>query len=672
MPNLLFELGCEEMPASAVAQAEADLRGEIETRLKESGLGLSSIRSLATPRRLIIGVEGIAERQSDREEEARGPRAGAAFDAEGNPSKALEGFCRGQGISPADVFTRDDYVWFKKAVAGRAAIAVLAEIIPEAVRALKFEKTMRWGTEKARFVRPIRWILATLDSQVVPFEIFGVAAGAKSFGHRFMSPGSFEPKSWDDHIKLLRENFVEPDSEVRREKIVAGANSASSGIPDLTEDLVDENTYLTEWPTAHEGSFSHEFMNLPEPVLVTAMAKHERFFPVRDQSGKITNKFISIRNNGDENLVRKGNEWVLNARFNDARFFYLEDQKKSLEDFLAATEHMLFQDKLGTVRKRANRLANLTAAVNSALGAPESEATEAKQAGLYAKADLSCGLVSELSSLQGVIGGEYARREGMSERVAIAIAGQYKLPKEATEPNRLGIALLMADQLDKLAGFLGLGLVPKGSSDPFGLRRAATLVIQAALLFEEEIDLAPLMNAAFAEYKAQAIDLDKQVADSALADLFIGRYEATMPDVSHDVHGAAVASGEWAMLSGPRRYLRRTMALSEFKSRPEAVQTFTRPLNILSSARQKNQLIGVGSVSHSDFTSGPAKKLYEAVTGLTGTEIDTLEKPIHEFFETTMVMDEDPKVRAANLGLLLMVEQKLLAVGDFTKLVFEG
>lgn len=670
MPNLLFELGCEEMPASAVAQAEADLCAEIKTRLVDSGLGLGSIQSCATPRRLIIGVQGIADRQADRNEEARGPRAGAAFDENGAPSKALEGFCRGQGILASDIYTKDDYVWFKKSIPGRTAIEVLAEIIPNAVKALKFEKTMRWGTEKARFVRPIRWLLAKLDSQVIPFEIFGVATGPKSYGHRFMSPGPFEPKDWNDHIRLLKDNFVEADSESRRERILSGAQAVSSGVPDLTEELVDENTFLTEWPIAHEGAFSPEFMSLPEPVLVTAMAKHERFFPVRDSVGAITNKFISIRNNGDENLVRKGNEWVLNARFNDARFFYLEDQKKSLADFLVATEQMLFQDKLGTVRQRADRLANLTAAVNLALGAPANENEDAKRAGLYAKADLSSGLVSELSSLQGVIGGEYARREGMSEIVAIAIAGQYKLPKAATEQNRLGIALLIADQLDKLAGFLGLGLIPKGSSDPFGLRRAATMVIQAAWLFDQPVDFAPLMDQAFAEYSVQGVELDSESAQIAISDLFIGRYEATMDNVDHDVHDAAVASGEWSRLSSPTVYANRVKMLGEFKKRPAAVQTFTRPLNILNSARQKNHIDAAGVVAAGDLGTPPAKALLAAVRQI--NELDQLEKPIHEFFETTMVMDEDPKVRNANLQLLVLVEEKLLAAGDFTKLVFEG
>ncbi|MBX3113669.1 MAG: glycine--tRNA ligase subunit beta [Fimbriimonadaceae bacterium] len=670
MSNLLFELGCEEMPASAVAQAEADLRDEIESRLRESGLNLGSIRSFSTPRRLIIGVDGISERQEDREEEARGPRAGAAFDENGKPTKALEGFCRGQGISAAEVFTKDDYVWFKKSIPGRSAIEVLGEIIPEAVKALKFEKTMRWGTEKARFVRPIRWLLAKLDSQVIPFEIYGVSAGLQSFGHRFMSPGSFEPKNWDDHIDLLKKNFVEANSAARRERIVTGAKTASSGIPDLTDDLVDENTYLTEWPIAHEGAFSPEFMSLPEPVLVTAMAKHERFFPVRDREGAITNKFISIRNNGDEDLVRKGNEWVLNARFNDARFFYLEDQKKSLDDFLAATEQMLFQDKLGTVRQRADRLANLTVAVNSALGAPESENADAHKAGLYAKADLSSGLVSELSSLQGVIGGEYARREGMSDRVATAIAGQYKLPKEATEQNRLGIALLIADQLDKLAGFLGLGLIPKGSSDPFGLRRAATMLIQSAWLADTNVDFASLLDEAFAEYAAQGVELDSGSAANAMADLFIGRYEATMENVDHDVHDAAVGDGDWVRLSSPNVYSDRVKQLTEFKKRPETVQTFTRPLNILNSARQKNHLDPAGVLASNDLGSPQAKELLNAVQSF--SDLNQLEKPIHEFFESTMVMDEDPKVRNANLQLLVLVEEKLLEVGDFTKLVFEG
>lgn len=662
MPNLLFELGCEEMPASAVDRATADLRDQITTRLAEAGLSFSSSGALGTPRRLIVSITDLPERQSDREEEARGPRAEAAFDAAGNPTKALEGFCRGQGISPESTVSKDGYVWITKSIPGQSTADLLADLLPEAVKSLKFDKTMRWGLEKARFVRPIRWILARLGDEPVHFELFGVTSGLTSRGHRFMAPQEFIPNSWDNHLALLREHFVEPDPAERRKRIVAQAQSVASGSPDLPEALVNENVHLTEWPTAHEGTFAESFLALPDPVLVTAMAKHERFFPVRDRSGKILNKFISIRNNGDEAKVKAGNEWVLNARFNDAQFFYQEDQKRTLEDFLSDTDQMLFQEKLGTVRQRADRLAHLTVEVNQALGGTNRD--DAFQAGLYAKADLSTGLVSELSSLQGIIGGEYARREGMPEAVAQAIGSQYALPDSLSDENRLGVALLLADQLDKLAGFLGLGLVPKGSSDPFGLRRAASFVIQGAWLTDAQLDIKMLIENATEQYKNQSISLDLSKTEEALADLFRGRYEALLPNVEHDVHAAATLSGNWHQISRPLEYRVRTQQLTEIKQSPDTVQTYTRPLNILSAARAKGQL-AKATINPNELTP-EGQALHQAVS-----ERHPLKDAIHNFFESTMINDEDLAVRERNLALLQMVEELLLEVGDFTKLVIE-
>ena len=662
MPNLLFELGCEEMPASAVDRATHDLLTQITGLLTDSGIIFGKTCSFGTPRRLIIGINDLPDRQPDREEESRGPRAQAAFDSEGKPTKALEGFCRGQGISPDQVITRDDYVWINKSIPGKSTSELLAEILPEAIKALKFDKTMRWGFEKARFVRPLRWLLANLDNNLIEFELFGVKSGLTSRGHRFKAPGEFTPTNWDNHIALLREHFVEPDPAERRNRIIIEAKKVATGIPDLPEGLVEENAHLTEWPTAHEGTFAEEFLVLPDPVLVTAMAKHQRFFPVRNEKGEILNKFIAIRNNGNESNVKAGNEWVLNARFNDARFFYHEDQKRTLADFLADTEQMLFQDKLGTVRQRADRLAKLTNEVNLALGGTNTE--DAENAGLYAKADLSTGLVSELSSLQGIVGGEYALQEGFSPAVAQAIGAQYSLPQELTEENRLGLALLMADQLDKLAGFLGLNLIPKGSSDPFGLRRAAGLLIQATWLSNLPVDLSNLLVNAFANYADQGIELNQQTAEAALVELFKGRYESLLPNVDHDVHDAATASGDWQTLSSPNNYLDRTEALTKFKQDPETVQTYTRPLNILAAARAKETLT-LTELEASDLTP-EGKTLLQAVQS--GHD---LKAPIHNFFENTMINDEDPAVRQRNLSLLQMVEAVLLKTGDFTKLVIE-
>ena len=482
MPELLLELGCEELPASFVRKAYGDLQSAITSRLDETGIAFGAAQSLGTPRRLIVRVEDVTERQPDVEKDQRGPGLTAAFDADGNPTKALEGFCRSQGASISDLRKEGDYVWLTKTIAGKPTVEVLSTLLPDAIKALSFDKSMRWGTLRMRFARPIRWILAAFDSHPISFEIDGIQAGIESRGHRFNYPENFVAKTFDQLVSQLRNREVEPDPAVRESRIREGALSVAGGKPDMPDALVDENVFLTEWPTAIEGAFRTEFLELPVPVLVIAMAKHEKMFPVRDDREQLTNKFVSIRNGGVDEVVKDGNAWVLNARFNDAKFFYDEDRKHSLQDFLEKTRAIVFQDKLGTVRQRAYRLAELGKKVASATGAGAEEQEMAEKAGLYAKADLPTGLVSELPALQGLIGGEYARREGLPDAVCWAIASHYDLarnPKVDCEGVRTAVRLSIADQLDKLVGYLGIGQAPSGSSDPYGLRRAATILIEA-------------------------------------------------------------------------------------------------------------------------------------------------------------------------------------------------
>ncbi|RYG41468.1 glycine--tRNA ligase subunit beta, partial [bacterium] len=463
----------------------------------------------------------------------------AAFNPDGTPSKALEGYCRKNGVDPADVENDGQYVWVTKRIAGKMAGEILVEALPRAIRGLSFEKSMRWGASRMRFARPIRWILASFNGGLIPFEIEGVQSGQESRGHRFYAPEPFPATHGFELMDGLRKRFVEPDPEERRKVILEQAPQVAGGTLDLPEALVDENVHLTEWPTAIRGEFPASFLELPEPVLVTAMAKHERMFPVRDGAGKLTNAFVFIRNSGEDDTVRRGSEWVLNARFNDARFFFDEDKKKTLDDFLAATETIVFQEKLGTVRKRADRLAKLAAFVAETTGGSPAEAAMAAKAGLYAKADLATGLVGELTSLQGVIGSEYARREGFEEAVIEAMASQYA-PDRAESAT--AVRLLIADGLDKLAGYLGLGLEPTGSSDPYGLRRAATVLIEAAWSWPGAMPAYDqLFDKALSLYEEQGVALDARGAHNALWDLFGARYGALLPDVRHDVLEAALA-----------------------------------------------------------------------------------------------------------------------------------
>jgi len=411
MSELLLEVGCEELPASFVRRAYTDLLANVTAQLKEANvLGEGEGVAMGTPRRLVISLPDLKLRQDDTTKEVRGPGINSAYGPDGAPTTALLGFCRGQGVDSSEVRKGDEHVWITKQIPGKPTAQILKEALPKAIRELTFDKTMRWGHARMKFARPIRWLLASFGGLAVDFEIEGVSSGLLSRGHRFYSPEPFEVKTFAELKEALRERKVELDPATRRQRIMDEATQVAHGTPELTEDLVEENTFLTEWPTAIEGQFKIGFMELPAAVLVTAMAKHERMFPVRDQHGALTNNFVFIRNSGEDESVRRGSEWVLNARFNDAKFFHDEDSIHNLDYFLEQTSGIAFHEKLGSVRQQADRLSKLAEWIAINTGAQGREVEFARTAGLYAKADLSSGLVSELSSLQGVVGGAYARK----------------------------------------------------------------------------------------------------------------------------------------------------------------------------------------------------------------------------------------------------------------------
>jgi len=696
MPELLLELGCEELPASFVRRAYSDLLANVTALLSDAGVLVGEGQALGTPRRLIISFSDVKDRQDDVTKEVRGPGLKGAYDAAGNPTQALLGFCRSQGVEVDSLRRDDQYVWATKTIEGRPTIEILSEGLPKAIRSMTFDKTMRWGSTRMRFARPIRWILASLGGNVIPFDIEGVHSGLNSCGHRFYAPEPFEAKSFDSLITGLRSRKVEPDGEIRRKLIVDQAKEIANGTPDLSEALIEENAFLTEWPTAIQGQFKEEFLSLPDAVLVTAMAKHEKMFPVRDDAGKLTNKFVFIRNSGEDDTVRQGSEWVLNARFNDAKFFFDEDSKHDLNYLLDKTEGIVFQEKLGSVRKRADRMSALAEQIDLHTGAIGREVEFAREAGRYAKADLSSGLVSELSSLQGVIGGAYARRQGIFGSIAWAIETQYDISKN-TDPGdcageRASLRLAMADQLDKLAGYLGIGQIPSGSTDPYGLRRAATVLIDAAWMWPGVIpSYEQFFDVALKQYADQGISLDGESAKKALRTVFASRYTAMLPDVRHDILAAAIIDSESDAVSSPRSVKSRTAILGELTKDLTFVQTATRPLNIVTSARKKGISFAeenpLSLISAEALDSAEGVELLRALQAISsdlsgaqqseddGLVVDLLRSltaPINKFFETTMVMAEDEKTRFARLSLMNAACQQLLIAGDFSKIVVEG
>lgn len=682
MADLLFELGCEELPASAVRRAGEQLKDGITGRLSEAGLSWTDTQVLGTPRRLIVGVFGLPERQADSEKRQRGPALKAAFTDSGEPSGALLGFCRGQGVDVSEVEREGEYVWVTKKVDGLPTAELLAEILPASVRAMTFDKTMRWGSSRMRFSRPIRWIVALLDGVVVPLDIEGVAAANESRGHRFRSPDNFAVASFQDLVEGLRARFVEPDPAVREQRIREQAVAVSAGRALLSDSLIDENVFLTEWPECLLGDFPESYLELPRSVLVTAMAKHEKMFPVEDETGRLQNAFVWVRNSGEEETVRAGNRWVLNARFNDAKFFYDEDARYKLDDFLARAEQMTFQEKLGSVRQRADRLASLAGFIAEHTGASPEEAAWASQAGLYAKADLSSGLVGELASLQGIVGGDYARRENMAEPVCHAIATQYDLgknPAADTPEARTALRLIMADQIDKLVGFLGIGQVPSGSSDPFGLRRAATILIESAWIWPASYDYREFFVTSLESYRSQGFDLASNLWPP-LEDIFTSRLQVLLAPRRYDAIEAALTR---TSPFSANRVRARADAMAKIAADPALVSTLSRPLNILAAAQKKGMSPGceyaaellateseknlIAAVAHAHnlldaegFREDP-DLMVEMAAGMAPA--------INAFFDTTMVMAKDEAVRDARLALLNQIWHLLEEIGDVSKLV---
>jgi len=694
MPELLFELGCEELPATFVRRAYEQLAREIVSRLDEAGVEHGSSVSMGTPRRLIVSVGDVAERQPDRQSAQRGPAIKGAYGEDGSPTPALLGFCRGQGVEPTSLRREGDYVWADKTIVGRPTLDLLSEILPASVRALTFDKSMRWGSSRMRFARPIRWFLACFGGELVPFDVEGVVSGLQSRGHRFNAPEEFEARSLVALVQELRAREVEPDPGIRETRIREGAMAVSRGQAELTDDLVEENVFLTEWPNAVAGRFRSEYLSLPESVLIIAMAKHERMFPVRDSEGKVTDGFVAIRNAGIDEVVAEGNAWVLNARFNDAKFFFDEDEKSTLQDFLEKTERMSFQEKLGSIRQRAERLAALAIDVARHTDADESERNLAEKAALFAKADLSTGLVSELPSLQGVVGGEYARRQGFDEAVCWAIATHYDLSKNGVPSSiaaRTAVRVTMADQLDKLAGYLGVGLVPTGSSDPFGLRRAVTVLIEAAWSWSEPMpSYIEMFRFALDRYERQGFRLDHEEAVRQLASIFASRYEALLGEARHD-HLAAAMLPESGQLMMPRQVRMRLAAIELAALDVPFVQTATRPLNLVAAAEKKGvEFVRQQPLDHLDREAlespdglavadalGAIREGLSAAVRLEDAAVlvgllKRLEGPINGFFNTTMIMVDDESVRSARLTLLEACRHQILLAGDLSKVVIVG
>ena len=678
--DLLLEIGTEEVPAHVMPHLLADLKRLAGDLFAEHRLGYEGLRTIGTPRRSALLVTGLAERQEDVSTETRGPSVDIAFDAEGNPTKAGAGFARGQGIDPAELIQRDGYVYASVHEKGAETATLLAELLPELIRAIPLPNSMRWGDLDFRFIRPIRWIVALYGNEVVPFTLANVASGNASRGHRTLAPADFVIASPADYEAACEKAYIIVDPERRRAMIceqIAETAKACGGTAEITPDLLEEVLYLVEYPTALSGAFEEKYLALPAETVITPMRDHQRYFPVKAADGSLLPVFITVRNGGRKHLdvVAHGNERVLRARLADAQFFFDEDRKKSLAEHREKLKTVVFQQGLGSMYEKTERLMGLVTAIVEDI-VPDEEsyetlATDARRAAELSKADLVTGMVTEFTELQGIMGREYALLDGEKPEVARAIDEQY-MPRFAGDElpkTDLGFALSVADKIDNIVGTFSRGKIPTGSQDPFALRRQALGLVLMLIEQESGLLLSDLVDEACDLYDLDDAARDKMQSD--VADFIRLRLKNVLTErgVRYDVQEAVLADVDFvADVPVRAAYVERLLASGGADA---LVQSFVRVGNIARTAE-------AGVVDAALFAADEEGALLSAYENAAAARDDgadpmaaeqMLAKAIDAFFDEVMVMDKDERIKANRLSLLKAIDNYLLETADYSKIV---
>lgn len=681
--TLLLEIGTEEVPAHVMPGILSQLKENAAKTFEELRIEYKNIKTLGTPRRSALLVEGLAEQQADLSKENRGPAVNIAFDADGNPTKAAQGFARGQGVKPEELVTKDGYVYAMVHEKGGQTVDLLGDTLKGLVDGLNFPNNMHWADLDYKFIRPLRWLVALYGQDVIDFEVANVKSGRTSRGHRFLSEGDFEIANAEDYVEACRKASIIVDQNERCEMIrqqIAEVAAANGGQAEVNEDLLEEVLYLVEYPTALCGKFDEKYLALPAEAVITPMRDHQRYFPVL-KGGQLLPLFITIRNGGKEHLetVQHGNERVLRARLEDAQFFFDEDRKKTLEQHGEKLKTVVFQDGLGTIYDKALRLEVLAGYIADAIGANEQYKKDAVRAAKLAKADLVTGMVTEFTELQGVMGREYALLDGETKAVAQAIDEHY-MPRFAGDSQPASVAgriVSLADKIDTIVGTFSRGLIPTGSQDPFALRRQALGIVNMLKEAQYHISLSQLVAKAMELLKiadaGQQAKLQNDVADfmklrlkNVLADAGI-RYDvvdAVFVTVD-DVYGVFL----------------RAQAVNEAvkQDMEKTIQAFVRTGNIARKAEDVQAAVETGLLA--EQVEKDLCKAYEAASDKAEKEIaaqdyagaiatlSQLAAPIDAFFDGVMVMDKDEKIKNNRLGLLKLVDNLICQVADFSKIV---
>lgn len=714
MEKLLFEIGTEEIPAKFMPGILKQLKELAAAKMQELRIPFEDITVYGTPRRMAFIAGGVAETQADIVVEAKGPSVKIAY-VSGAPSKAAQGFARGQGVDVKDLVVRDNYVYAVKHLAGQPVVELLPGLLMDILTSLSFPKTMRWADYEFRFVRPIRWIVALFGDQIIPVEICGVKSGKFSMGHRFMQQslkaaaesqglfsaalskvgnkvysalagvkGAVEIPLAGDYKKVMYDNFVMVDQDERRALIlqqIKDLAAQNGGEAEINEDLLEEVNYLVEWPTALCGKFEEKFLSLPKECIITPMREHQRYFPVLDEDGNLLNKFITVRNGGSEHLdiVTHGNERVLRARLSDAEFFFNEDRATKLEDRLEKLKTVSFQEGLGNMYDKSERLVKMAEMLRFAINTPVDE-EELRRCALLCKTDLVTGMVIEFTELQGVMGREYALLDGEKPEVATGIFEHY-LPRfagDALPATTIGRIVGIGDKLDNICATFSRGLAPTGSQDPYALRRQALGVINILLDANYHISLAKIIAGTLYLLDIKPEETGKLVPQ--IMEFFKQRLRNLLMDqgIRYDVIDAVFADKRNDDMVDLAVRCKALAAYVEAGNAEPLVQVSVRVSNLCKKIEKEV------AISGALFKDESENKLHEVVAAVSKEIIpeivlydyaavlkagEKVIEPVNAFFDNVMVMDEDENVKNNRLAMLEEVRGIVNAVGDLSLLV---
>lgn len=714
MEKLLFEIGTEEIPAKFMPGILKQLKELAAAKMQELRIPFEDITVYGTPRRMAFIAGGVAETQADVVVEAKGPSVKIAY-VSGAPSKAAQGFARGQGVDVKDLVVRDNYVYAVKHMAGQPVVELLPGLLTDILTSLTFPKTMRWADYDFRFVRPIRWMVALFGDQIIPVEICGVKSGKFSMGHRFMQQslkaaaesqgllsaalskvgnkvysalagvkGAVEIPSAGDYKKVMYDNFVMVDQDERRALIlqqIKDLAAQNGGEAEINEDLLEEVNYLVEWPTALCGKFEEKFLSLPKECIITPMREHQRYFPVLDEDGNLLNKFITVRNGGSEHLdiVTHGNERVLRARLSDAEFFFNEDRATKLEDRLEKLKTVSFQEGLGNMYDKSERLVKMAEMLRFAINTPVDE-EELRRCALLCKTDLVTGMVIEFTELQGVMGREYALLDGEKLEVATGIFEHY-LPRfagDALPATTIGRIVGIGDKLDNICATFSRGLAPTGSQDPYALRRQALGVINILLDANYHISLAKIIAGTLYLLDIKPEETGKLVPQ--IMEFFKQRLRNLLMDqgIRYDVIDAVFADKRNDDMVDLAVRCKALAAYVEAGNAEPLVQVSVRVSNLCKKIEKEV------AISGALFKDESENKLHEVVAAVSKEIIpeivlydyaavlkagEKVIEPVNTFFDNVMVMDEDENVKNNRLAMLEEVRGIVNAVGDLSLLV---